>query len=101
MEETYVYHFYFLFFFFSKIFVPNLSINFSKLNFKFVDKCGEIKIAGRRSGIEMFCFVEGGRRTESGEADDEGKKIHKICIGRVRRTTVHDASGFPRQRGRI
>lgn len=46
-------------------------------------------------------FVEGGRCAENGEANDEGKKIYKICIGRVRRATVHDASGFPRQRRRI
>lgn len=36
---TFTIFIFFFFFFFPKIFVPNLSINFSKLNFKFVDKC--------------------------------------------------------------
>lgn len=36
-----------------------------------------------RMFLLSFCFVEGGRYTESGEANDEGEEIYKICIGRV------------------
>lgn len=75
-------------------------VNYSRFVFFFffVRRLKNWKKMVLRMFLLSFCFVEGGRYTESGEANDEGEEIYKICIGRVWRPIVHDASGFPRQR---
>lgn len=61
-------------------------VNYSRFVFFFfffVRRLKNWKKMVLRMFLLSFCFVEGGRYTESGEANDEGEEIYKICIGRV------------------
>lgn len=60
-------------------------VNYSRFVFFFffIRRLKNWKKMVLRMFLLSFCFVEGGRYTESGEANDEGEEIYKICIGRV------------------